>query len=62
MSPNMQNPAVQGGASRNQLVGWSRSFNTDVDWRAQLLASRFSLSPSMARQISLQVFGEAAHD
>ncbi len=62
MSPHVQNPAVQGGASRDLLGGWSQPLNTAADWRAQLLASRFSLSPSMARQISLQVFGEAGHD
>jgi hypothetical protein len=58
----MQNPGWQAGASRDLLGGWSRPLDTHSDWRAQLLASRYSLSPSMAQLVSSQAFGEARHD
>lgn len=62
MSLHMQNPAVQGGASRNQLGGWLPPLNTQIDWRAQLLISRFRLSPVMAREVAAHFYGEARDD
>lgn len=59
MIPDMPNPAWQGGAGRDLLGGWSHPLNIAADWRTQLIASRFSLSPSMARQVSSLLFGEA---
>lgn len=49
MAAKMQNPGRQAGASRNQLVGWLHSPSTVSDWRMQMLAARFCLSPWMAR-------------
>lgn len=57
-----QTPPLEGGAGRDLLGGWSHPLNIVSDWRAQLVASRYSLSPSMARQISLLLFGEGSHD
>jgi hypothetical protein len=62
MSLHMQNAGVQPGVSRNQLGGWLHPFNTQTDWRTQLLVSRFSLSPAMAREVSAHFYGEARDD
>ncbi len=62
MIPDMQNPAVQGGASRDMLGGSSHPSPTAMDWRAQLIASRFRLSPIIARQVSAMHYGEAGND
>lgn len=59
----MQNPGDGlAGASRNQLGGWLHSPSTPSDWRAQMLASRFCLSPWMARDLAWLCFGEGCHD
>jgi hypothetical protein len=44
------------------LGGPSQPSLTASDWRAQMLASRFCLSPWMARDMALLCFGEAAND
>lgn len=62
MPPDMQNPGEQAGASRNQLSGWLYSPNNASDWRAQMLASRFCLSPWMERDIVRHCFGEDCND
>lgn len=62
MAPEMQNPAVQGRASRDMLGGSSHSSFTALTWRAQHIASRFSLSPSMARQVSSLLFRGDEHE
>ena len=63
MSPNMQNAGLHPGASRDLLGGSSHPFPTPMEWQAQWLASRFCLSPSMARQVSLLHFGAGGdHD
>ena len=62
MSPEMQNPGWRAGASRNQLGGWLLPSLTVTDRRAQMLASRFCLSPWMARDLARLCFGEASND
>lgn len=62
MVAHMQNAGVQPGVSRNQLGGWLPPFNTQTDWRTQLLVSRFSLSPAMAQAVSAHFYGEARND
>lgn len=63
ISPKKQNPGVQAGASRDLLwFGWSHRPCTAPDWQAQTLASRFCLSPSMARDMARLCFGEARND
>ena len=62
MAVHMQNPGWQAGASRNQLGGWLHLSLTAWDRRAQMLASRFCLSPSMAQQVSWLHFGESSND
>lgn len=50
-------------ASRDLLcVGWSHRVSTASDSQAQMLASRFCLSPSMARDLARLCFGEARND
>ena len=61
-SPDMQNAGVEPGVSRNQLGGWLHSPSTASDWRAQMLASRFCLSPWMARDMAWLCFGEGCND
>lgn len=40
----------------------SHATPTPFDWRSQLIASRYSLSPSMAQQVSRLHFGESDND
>lgn len=58
MVAHMQNPGVQARASRNQLCGWLHPPLTASDWRAQMLASRFCLSPWMVQDMARLCFGE----
>lgn len=44
------------------LGGASHDGFTSRDWRAQRLASRFALSPSVARLTAVLAFGEVAND
>lgn len=62
MAAHMQNPGGQAGASRNQLGGWLHSPSTVSDWRAQMFAARFCLSPWMARDMARLCFGEDCND
>ena len=58
-SPEMQNPGLAPRASRDLLCGgWSQTSITASDWRAQMLAARFCLSPWMARDMARLCFGE----
>ncbi len=43
-------------------LGWSHRSLTASDWQAQTLASRFCLSPWMARDMARLCFGERGHD
>lgn len=63
MAAHMQNAGGQPGVSRDLLcVGWSHFPLTALDWRAQMLASRFCLSPWMARDLARLCFGEGRND
>ena len=62
MAPHMQNPGVQAGASRNQLGGCLHLLSIASERRAQLLGSRFCLSPWMARDMARLCFGEGCND
>ena len=59
---DMQNPGLAPRASRDCFRRPSHLFHTALDWRAQLIASRYCLSLSIARQVSRLHFGEAAND
>lgn len=62
-SPEMQNPGLAPRASRDLLsLGWSHRSSTASDSQAQMLTSRFCLSPSMARDLARLCFGEARND
>ena len=62
-TPEMQNPGGQAGASRDLLsLGWSHRPVTASDWQAQMLAFRFCLSPSIARDMAWLCFGEGRCD
>lgn len=63
MAAHMQNPGGQAGASRDQLCGQcSLKPLTASERQAQMLACRFCLSPSMARDLARLCFGEPCHD
>lgn len=62
MTLHMQNPGVVPGVSRDLLGSGSQPLVTPMHFRAQWLASRFCLSPSIARQVSSLHFGEMGHD
>lgn len=57
-----RNPAVEGGASRNQLGGWLQHSLTASESQAQILTRRFRLSRWMARDVARLCFGEAQND
>lgn len=60
MSPKMQNPGLQPRVSRDCFGGPSPHFPTASDWQAQTLASRFCLSPWIARDVAWLCFGEGS--
>ena len=62
MLVNMQNPGVQAGASRRRVCNGLRSPSTASERQAQMLASRFYLTPSTARALAWLCFGEARDD
>ena len=62
MSAHMQNPGLAPRASRNQLGRWLHSSLTASDRQAQMLASRFCLSPWIARDVARLCFGEGCND
>ncbi|WP_373084894.1 hypothetical protein [Sneathiella sp.] len=62
MTAQMQNPGLAPRASRDCFGGPSQSFLTASEAREQMLAFRFCLSPSMARDIARLCFGEAQND
>ena len=62
MIPDMQNPRLAPRASRDMLGGSSHLFLTAADWRTQLIATRFRLSPNIARQVSALHYGETTRD
>ena len=62
MSLQMQNPGLAPRASRDCFGRPSHRFLTASDWRAQMLAARFHLSPWMARDMARLCFGEGRND
>ncbi len=58
MAAHIRNAGGQPGVSRNQLGGWLHSPSTASDWRAQMLAARFRLSPWLALDMARLCFGE----
>ena len=62
MTVQMQNPGLAPRASRDCYGGLSQPFLTASEAREQMLACRFCLSPSMARDISRLCFGELRND
>ncbi len=63
MATQMQNPGWRAGASREVLCGrCSLRSSTASERQAQMLACRFRLSPSMARDLARLCFGEHCHD
>ena len=55
----MQNPgAVNAGALRNQLGRWLQHFPTASESQAQIVGTRFGLSPWLARDVARLCFGE----
>lgn len=58
MAQTYETPADEAGARGDLLGGWSHSPSTLLDWRGQLIASRYALAPAMARQVAAHVCGE----
>ena len=58
MAAHMQNPGWQAGASRNQLGGWLRHSPTASESQAQIVTTRFRLTPWLARDVARLCFGE----
>jgi len=56
--PHKENPGVGTGASSSLYGYCSHQFHTATSRQAQILASRFSLSPWLARDIARLCFGE----
>ena len=62
MAPHMQNPGLAPRAPRDCFGRPSHPFSTASDWRAQMFASRFYLSPWMALDMARLCFGEGRND
>lgn len=62
MDPHMQNPGLAPRASRDCFGRPTLRFLTPSDWRAQMLARRFRLSPWMAQDLARLCFGESRND
>lgn len=62
MTAQMQNPGLAPRALRNPLRGRLRLSVTPIDRQTQLLASRFNLSPPLARDVASLCFGESSND
>ena len=62
MSLHMQNPGGRAGASRDLIGISSRKSLTAPGWRWQHIATRFRLSPAMAREVSRHCYGESQND
>ena len=57
-NPDMQNGGLHPAVPRNQLGGWLHSPSTASDCRAQMLTTRFRLSPWLAMDMARLCFGE----
>ena len=62
MNPDMQNPGVQAGASRNQLGSWLQNPITASEAIAQIFAARFCVSKPIAHEMAYLCFGDGRHD
>ena len=63
MSAHLQNPGMQAGASRDLLcLSWLHSPFSASGLKAQTFATRFCLSPWMARDVAWLCFGEGCND
>lgn len=56
-----ETPPVQGGATRDQLPGWSHPFNSVDALRTQTLILAHSVRPEWAAMIAAFAFGGGAH-
>ena len=58
MAAHMENAGRQPGVLCNQLGSWLHLFSTPSERQAQILTSRFRLSPWMSRDLARLCFGE----
>ena len=56
-----ETPPVQGGATRDQLPGWSHACNSLDTLRTQTLILAHSVRPEWAAMIAALAFGGDAH-
>lgn len=61
ITPKYETPPVQGGASHDQLGGWSQSFPSVDALRTQTLIFAHSVRPEWAAMIAAFAFGGGAH-
>lgn len=62
MASHMQNPGLSPRASRDCFGRPSLPFITASERQTQILACRFCLSPSMARDLARLCYGERSYD
>jgi hypothetical protein len=62
MAVQTQNPGWQAGGSLDQDCHWVSPIFTVSERQAQMLGSRFCLSPWMAQDLAWLCFGERSHD
>ena len=63
MATHTKNPGLAPRASlRNQLRRWLHKPSTSNERRAQMIATRFNLSPWLARDVAQLCFGEGRND
>ena len=58
--PDKRNPAVQGGASRDLLGGWSQDNLTPIALQSQFLIDR-NVRPELAATLAAFAFDGGAH-
>lgn len=60
MARTSKTPAVQAGASRDHLGGWSQSLPTLETYRAQFLTLAHAVRPELAVMVAALAFGGGA--
>jgi len=60
MPHKCKTPPVEGGASRDQLGGWSQSLPTSSGYQAQFLIAAHYVRPEVAAMVAALAFGGGA--
>ena len=63
MRQKTKNPGWQAGVSLELSSRvWSTSLGTAADWRVQLIARRYRITPVVAQEVARLCFGDAGHE